>query len=456
MAVINNPEPGYLSGEVRVDVRANENPIIRLGLAQNGVTLVEFPATDRFFALHPGNIELVTIDDSPTKATDHFFVMRAGQSFLPVPPGVKADGPAASVVVQMQSGMIVTFLLYPVRDLAQNAHRCVINYNRGAIVAARRAMGLAVNLSGEEKPDVKVETTSIRIAPAEENTVPKDEKNTPAPRLEPPVVSVPSEARLQPVAGATGSSAPAPTPTPRVVGEKVETTVAEPVIPPVVRSEVQLPREARQTAPAILQTSAVQNLAPNKSLVSVSEAPVPPPPESAGSAPAAKSTLTEAIKSPSAKKSKASVAVSESSLASKNSARAKKDERADGLTANWSKPVHGLSVAAETGVIDAERRVLYVAIKNTLATPVRIVPGQPELLVGTLDEKGKVLQVEPVRRLGVESSTSDGMIAPGATATYVIAYEAPILGARQRFSVAVAQTNAADEPALVDLVPGKR
>ncbi|MBL8191170.1 MAG: hypothetical protein JNK38_24345, partial [Acidobacteria bacterium] len=72
--VVNNPAPQYLSGEVSVAVRGNENPIIRLGLAQNGVALVEFPASDRFFAINPGNPELVTIEDSPTKETDRFFV----------------------------------------------------------------------------------------------------------------------------------------------------------------------------------------------------------------------------------------------------------------------------------------------------------------------------------------------------------------------------------------------
>src|SRR5215468_9560452 len=83
IAVVNNPSPEYRSGEVSVAVRGNENPIIRLGLAPNGVTLVEFPASDNFFAINPGNTDLVTIEDSPTKETDHFFVIRPGAGFLP-------------------------------------------------------------------------------------------------------------------------------------------------------------------------------------------------------------------------------------------------------------------------------------------------------------------------------------------------------------------------------------
>lgn len=154
----------YLSGEARVQVKGNENPIVRLGLAQSGVTLVEFPASDRFFALHPGNSEMVTIDESPTKQNDHFFVFRAGSSFVPPPPDRSADqpGPSASIIAQMRSGMVVTFLIYTVAELNQMAHRVVILYDRAEVVAARRAAGLAVNL--EEKEQERQER-SIRIAP---------------------------------------------------------------------------------------------------------------------------------------------------------------------------------------------------------------------------------------------------------------------------------------------------
>src|SRR6266849_8431791 len=47
VTVLNNPE--YLSGEASISVAANSNPLIRIGIAQNGVTLIEFPAADKFF-----------------------------------------------------------------------------------------------------------------------------------------------------------------------------------------------------------------------------------------------------------------------------------------------------------------------------------------------------------------------------------------------------------------------
>jgi hypothetical protein len=152
--------PEYISGEANVTVKGNENPIIRLGLARSGVTLIEFPASDRFFAFHPGDSDMVTIDESPTKQNDHFFVFRAGTNFVPPLSSQTSTGPSASIIAQMRSGMVVTILIYPVRELSQMAHRVVILYDRAEIVAARRAAGLAVNL--EENNPQQVER-SIRI-----------------------------------------------------------------------------------------------------------------------------------------------------------------------------------------------------------------------------------------------------------------------------------------------------
>jgi hypothetical protein len=40
--------PEYLFGQAQVTVRGNEDPIIRLGLAQHGPIVVEFPASDNY------------------------------------------------------------------------------------------------------------------------------------------------------------------------------------------------------------------------------------------------------------------------------------------------------------------------------------------------------------------------------------------------------------------------
>jgi hypothetical protein len=69
---LNNPE--YLSGEASISVAANSNPLLRIGMAQHGVTLIEFPASDKFFAVHAGNSDLVTVEKSPTLKRDHHLV----------------------------------------------------------------------------------------------------------------------------------------------------------------------------------------------------------------------------------------------------------------------------------------------------------------------------------------------------------------------------------------------
>ena len=102
--------------------------------------------------IHPGNSELVSFDEETARLSKRSLVLRPGAAFVAPPSGSATKGPASSISVQMQSGVVVTFLIYPVRELSQNAHRCVVMYNRDEVVAARRAAGLAVNLDGREPP----------------------------------------------------------------------------------------------------------------------------------------------------------------------------------------------------------------------------------------------------------------------------------------------------------------
>ncbi len=333
VAIVNNPSPEYRSGEVSVAVRGNENPIIRLGLAQNGVTLIEFPAADRFFAINPGSGDLVTIEDSPTKETDHFFVIRPASGFLPPAEGTKTSAPATSIVVQMSSGMVVTFLLYPVRDIERNAHRCVVTYDREAIIKARQAAGLAINIDRRiDKSESKPGVASVRIAP---------------------------------------------------------------------------PVEAATT-------------------ISITATPQA-------------SNIEDEVKAPVTKKQSP---LDDPSFPSENE--------------KWSKRLHGLKIAVRTEVVDANRHQVIVAVRNTLSKPVTIVPGYPELYVHTLDEKGRVLQTDTLKRVKLESNSQKGLIQPGETLRYLLMYEPPVLGAKQRLGVAVAQTTAADDPVTMALTAGAR
>jgi len=158
-------EPEFLVGQAEVVVKGNQDPIIRLGLAQNGPAVVEFPASDNFFAVHPGGSNVVAVDESPTLATDHYLVFRAGKEFAAPLVGARRHvEPEAAISVQMTSGMFVTFMFYPVSSVAQMAHRCVVIYSREEVVAARRAAGLAVNLDGKDPLGSTPATASKRVS----------------------------------------------------------------------------------------------------------------------------------------------------------------------------------------------------------------------------------------------------------------------------------------------------
>lgn len=155
-----------MSGEANISVGANSNPLVRIGMAQNGVTLIEFPASDKFFAVHAGNSDLVTVEKSPSLKRDHHLVLRAGSGF--VVPNARARvaqsiAPNTSIIAQMDSGIAITLLIYPVTLLKQQAHRIVINYNTEEVVRARRAAGLATNLT--ETP-ISAETSTVDAKPA--------------------------------------------------------------------------------------------------------------------------------------------------------------------------------------------------------------------------------------------------------------------------------------------------
>ncbi len=69
----------------------NQNPVIRLRLSPNGATIIEFPALDTLFSIIPGNSTLVTVEESPTKETDRFIIVRPGDGFAsPATTGTQA------------------------------------------------------------------------------------------------------------------------------------------------------------------------------------------------------------------------------------------------------------------------------------------------------------------------------------------------------------------------------
>jgi hypothetical protein len=349
------PPADFLSGEANIAVSGNQNPVIRLGLSPNGATIVEFPAADKLFNIIPGNSNLVTVEESPTKETDRFIIVRPGDGFAsPATMANARRAPATSVIVQMQSGLVLTFLFYPVQQLAEQAHRVVVTYDRNEVIAARRAAGLAVNLDIAEGD--RPRTSSVRITS--------------------------SQARA---AAAVDDTAPAGAPATRK------------------------PLRVADTAE-----------------IDTTEPPAKPEDRTDDPARAASLALTEATRSPKSFK-------------------------------KWGDPVHGLSLATSpVQEVGKRSQLVIVAVRNTKNVDARIVAGQPEIYLDTVDGKGRPLQIEVVKKLATESTVKDDLIPAGATRYYAVVYETPILGARQRLRVIVGKTAAADEPATASLNSSKR
>jgi hypothetical protein len=328
----------YLQGEVKVIVKGEQNPVVRIGMAQAGVTLVEFPDGDKFFAIHPPeNGDLVRVEKSPSIKADHHLVLRAGRDLA------NAPGPAASITVQMRSGLNVILWIYPVKFVTQQTHRCVFSYDRTQIVAARKAAGLAVNLGEERETEAPpAGTVAVTIVPA---TAQRPEPQ-PAPHAPPP---------------------------------------AAPVTAPAEDNEEQKEKvDAGKTGEAL------------------------------------RKALKDAMGDPKSFK-------------------------------HWSHETHGLSVSTKARELDEQTRIALVAVKNVGDVPLQILPGHPELVIETVNEKDKIIQLENVKKRLQEASTTSNVIPARTTVYYAVAFAPPILGKRQKLRVTVGQRNAADDPAGVNL-----
>src|SRR5689334_2722231 len=154
----------YLIGDAKVDVTKDET-VLRLAMAQHGSVLIELPANDGPRYIIPGDPEMATVDEKALERNKRAIVVRPGSLFVPPLPNHKARTPAATVTAQMRSGLVVTFLFYPVEDLAQNVHRCVLSYNRDEVVARRRAAGLPVNLDNNSTSSERRDSTGQSNAP---------------------------------------------------------------------------------------------------------------------------------------------------------------------------------------------------------------------------------------------------------------------------------------------------
>ncbi|MGI8544132.1 MAG: hypothetical protein ACR2MD_11750, partial [Aridibacter sp.] len=105
ITVVNTAETNYLSGEASVVVNPKQPTVVRLGLSQNAVSIIEFPASDGVYYIHEGNPKLVSVFQSPTRESDRSITIYPGEGFVS---GRESGGgernPSATITLQMRSG----------------------------------------------------------------------------------------------------------------------------------------------------------------------------------------------------------------------------------------------------------------------------------------------------------------------------------------------------------------
>jgi hypothetical protein len=349
VTVVNATETDFLSGEASVNVNPKQPTVVRLGLVQNAVSIVEFPATDGVYYIHEGNPKLVSVFQSPTKDTDRAITIYPGEGFV-----ASAANPSATITLQMRSGLILILEFVPVSEIRKNAHRCVISYDRDEVIAARRTAGLAYNLGEEIRPTTTRNTRANSKLVSSTNEDSTDE-NT-------------NEADSNPV---------------RFVSLEV------------TKGSISRKSEDKQSKNP--KTGLELSRLVNK-------------------------RLADCLKNP-----------------AKN-------------LGTWTQTVNGLSLAmSSVSEIDADQRLVVIAVRNDSIANLRLVPGTPELQIKTLDEKGNALQTERLERIYVETTSAEGLILPGSTVYYALVYKAPVMGASQRLSALVSHREAADSPTTIAL-----
>jgi hypothetical protein len=359
VSVVNAAETDFLSGEASVVVNPKQPTVVRLGLAQNAVSIVEFPASDGIYYIHEGNPKFASVFQSPTKETDRSITIYPGEGFVAARDGGSNSGaitPSATITLQMRSGLVLILELVPVSDLRKNAHRCVINYNRDEVVAARRSAGLAYNLG--------------------EDTNPNNPRNT--------------RANSKLFGGVTSDE---------TVG--VNTDKSESL--PIVNMSLEVSRGSISR-----KSDADKSSKKPKTALELSRF--------------VNARLADCLKNP-----------------------------AKRLGA-WTEAKNGLTLAVSPVVeIDAEQRLVIVAVRNQSTVNLRLVPGTPELEINTTDDKGNILATERLERTYVETTSLEGLITPGSTSFYALVYRAPVMGASQRLRVSVSHREAADSPSVIAL-----
>lgn len=372
---------------VKVDPNATGSFTVPICIAQHSPVLIEFPASDPFYAHHPGDENFVTLDKR-SKNTDPL-VIRPGDGFFVEPGRVR---PSSVVSVQMTSGLIGSFPVYAVDDVSLNNNHIVVSYDRAEVVAARRRLGLRADL-----------------VPAE---------------LLAPYLAQPESEQATTISAVTPQ--PTPQPAPRFIPRTDTLALSAPAQSPPVQSQSSviassaLTAQPRSTPPKVVTSQPAVALVPDRP-------PANSTPENDAAA-LERATRAELLRVSSARQ-----------------------------PLKFGSSLHGLALAvSHSRFVIAGYRIEVVAVRNTLTEPLRLVPGQPEIYIETMN-KGRPINAPRLKPHYTLSTLKDSeMLAPGETYYFAFAFAEPVLGVNDFLRVAVAQTNAADEPVFSNLITAAR
>ncbi len=403
---------GLLTGESTMQV-STTTAQIKIGLAETGVCLIEFPATDRLYLVHPGvsvgmvgggeaqvSPQDVLVVDSSRRGPHDPLVLRPGPAF-------SVKGPSkcrAILTVQMVSGLIVTIQVFPVADVARNANRVVVSYDTNQIIQARAKAGLATVLTDQKEP-FPVDSNPPTVA-----------KNNPV---------VPSSTSPIPDEGKSGAKSP--------VGTSDTTTLPGPVLPPSSKVPTATPR------PAIFKV-------PEQSSIPDSD----PKPSTGVTFPVLGDFLEAdnydqfvMVDDPETPGLVDSVLDQMLQLVSTNHTAPVK----------FSRPVQGIALSGRETVFITPKltfkkraiQCVLVAVRNSGKTPIQLIPTHPVIKLET-GPAGKPLNLETVEILKLKT-VGEAVLKPGDRRWFAVAFTTQSLGLSQRVVLTIAHTAAADQPA---------
>jgi hypothetical protein len=119
----------------------------------------------------------------------------------------------------------------------------------------------------------------------------------------------------------------------------------------------------------------------------------------------------------------------------------------------FAKPIQGIALApAVVGERTGDITIDVVAVRNVLAQAIRLVPGQPELVVESRDKRESGVNIQRLTILHTATTVeSDEVLQPGQVYFFAFAYTSPILGVKQVLRASFSHRLAADAPAILDL-----